>query len=70
MALDEDNDRRPSVISTRGRITIPAHRRRDVDLKPGSTLLVAEADGCLVFTPLRGRSGRKVPKSRSLAAGH
>ncbi|MGO9084066.1 MAG: AbrB/MazE/SpoVT family DNA-binding domain-containing protein [Candidatus Sulfotelmatobacter sp.] len=69
MALDEDNDRRSSVISTRGRITIPAHLRKGLDLKPGGTLLVTEANGRLVFTPLRVKSGRKVPKSRSLLTG-
>ena len=70
MALDKDNYRRSSIISTRGRITIPADLRKNLELKPGSILLVTEANGRLVCTPVRGKSRRKAPKSSGLATGN
>jgi len=70
MALSKNRDRRSSIISTRGRITIPVELRKDLNLKPGSALLVAETNGRLVFTPLREKTGRKVPRSRRPTTGN
>jgi len=70
VALDKRrNQTGQTSFTTRGRITIPAELRRKLGLRPGGILLVSERKGSLVFTPLRGKSKRKAPTSRSLATG-
>lgn len=43
---------RVSVLSTRGRITVPAALRKKLRLIPGTLISLSEQDGRLVLTPI------------------
>jgi AbrB family looped-hinge helix DNA binding protein len=48
------------VISSRGRVTIPAQLRKKLDLNPGTHVIRSKEKGKLVLTPLTTRRVREV----------
>ena len=55
-------------VSTRGRVTIPIEIRRRLGLRPGTSLIVREEEGCIVVMTMESyvRSLRGVLKGKGM----